>query len=202
MLEKFSIPTTLIVVVKKGVNDSELGEIVDLGLQYKCVRGVTFQPIRSTGRHESFDKNRDQMNLADVRTSLIRTSKSARAQDLIPHPQNPLGVSIGYFLRAPKGMVPVTNRVFKRAATSDESLGKKKDFSTSMYFLPRHDDEHFKYRELFRIAIVSFLDKFSFIREQLNTSNIAVVADSGKIVPLDSYYLDGPASSLIALHTS
>ena len=43
-LERAKISTTLVVTVKKGVNDAEIPDIVRFALQWRCVRGVTFQP--------------------------------------------------------------------------------------------------------------------------------------------------------------
>jgi uncharacterized radical SAM superfamily Fe-S cluster-containing enzyme len=40
-LERAAVPTTLVAVIKKGVNDGEVGEIIQAGLSYDCVRGVT-----------------------------------------------------------------------------------------------------------------------------------------------------------------
>ena len=51
------ISTTLVCVIKKGVNDNEIGDIVRHALTYSCVRGITFQPIQDAGRNEGFDKN-------------------------------------------------------------------------------------------------------------------------------------------------
>src|SRR5262249_14784700 len=45
-LEARNISTTLVVTVKKGVNDDEIPEIVKHALEWKCVRGVTVQPIQ------------------------------------------------------------------------------------------------------------------------------------------------------------
>ena len=41
--------------VKRGVNDDEIGEIVRHALEWRCVRGVTFQPVQDAGRNEGFD---------------------------------------------------------------------------------------------------------------------------------------------------
>ena len=43
-LERVGLSTTLVAVVKRGVNDHEIADIVTHALQWKCVRGVTFQP--------------------------------------------------------------------------------------------------------------------------------------------------------------
>ena len=70
-LERESISTTLVVVVKAGQNDDELGEIIDFALQWKCVRGITFQPIQDAGRNENFDPARDRIVLSDIRRTLL-----------------------------------------------------------------------------------------------------------------------------------
>ena len=62
-LEREGISTTLVCVVKKGVNDHEIGGIVRHALEYSCVRGVTFQPVQDAGRNLDFDKNRDRVLL-------------------------------------------------------------------------------------------------------------------------------------------
>ena len=41
-LNEYNISTTLVVTLKKGLNDSEIGKIIEYALQQKCVRGVTF----------------------------------------------------------------------------------------------------------------------------------------------------------------
>ena len=48
--ERHGISTTLVVTLKKGLNDDEIGEIIDFALEQPCVRGVTFQPIQAAGR--------------------------------------------------------------------------------------------------------------------------------------------------------
>ena len=42
-------------------------EIIDFALQWKCVRGITFQPVQDAGRNEGFDAGRDRIVLSDIR---------------------------------------------------------------------------------------------------------------------------------------
>jgi hypothetical protein len=51
-LNRYNISTTLVVTLKKGLNDHEIGKTIDYALQQPCVRGVTFQPIQDAGRVE------------------------------------------------------------------------------------------------------------------------------------------------------
>ena len=46
-LNHHGISTTLVVTLKKGLNDDEIGKIIDFALEQPCVRGVTFQPIQA-----------------------------------------------------------------------------------------------------------------------------------------------------------
>ena len=106
-LEKAGISTTLVCVVKRGVNESEIGGIVRHALTYSCVRGVTFQPVQDAGRNLNFDKNRDRVVLTDIRRE-IGTSGVFGTEDVIPLPCNPDQIAIGYGLRNGRGVTPMT----------------------------------------------------------------------------------------------
>jgi uncharacterized radical SAM superfamily Fe-S cluster-containing enzyme len=49
-LNRHNISTNLVVTLKKGLNDHEIGKTIDYALKQPCVRGVTFQPIQDAGR--------------------------------------------------------------------------------------------------------------------------------------------------------
>src|SRR5208283_732700 len=53
-LNRYNISTNLVVTLKKGLNDHEIGKTIDYALQQPCIRGVTFQPIQDAGRLESW----------------------------------------------------------------------------------------------------------------------------------------------------
>jgi 7,8-dihydro-6-hydroxymethylpterin dimethyltransferase len=56
-LNCYNISTNLVVTLKKGLNDHEIGKTIDYALKQPCVRGVTFQPIQDAGRLESWVPN-------------------------------------------------------------------------------------------------------------------------------------------------
>ena len=88
-LERHNISTTLVVTVKRGVNEHEIGRIVQHALDWRCVRGVTFQPVQDAGRNENFDAKRDRVLLSDIRRAVVRDSGVFGAADMIPLPCNP-----------------------------------------------------------------------------------------------------------------
>ena len=75
--------------MKRGVNDDEIGAIVRHALEWRCVRGVTFQPVQDAGRNENFDAKRDRVLLSDIRRAIIEDSGVFGADDMIPLPCNP-----------------------------------------------------------------------------------------------------------------
>ena len=55
-LNAHRISTTLVVTLRKGLNDGEIGAIIDYALLQPCVRGVTFQPVQHAGRAVGFNR--------------------------------------------------------------------------------------------------------------------------------------------------
>src|SRR5207248_10108933 len=52
-LERAGLSTTLVATVRKGVNDGEIGDVLRHAAEWRCVRGVNFQPVQDTGRNEA-----------------------------------------------------------------------------------------------------------------------------------------------------
>jgi hypothetical protein len=49
------LTVTLVAAVECGLNDHELGDIIEYGLAHPAVRSVSFQPVTHSGRHLEFD---------------------------------------------------------------------------------------------------------------------------------------------------
>ncbi len=49
------LTVTLVAAVERGLNEHELGDIVEFGLAHPAVRSVSFQPVTHSGRHVPFD---------------------------------------------------------------------------------------------------------------------------------------------------
>jgi len=111
-LEKYNISTTLVCAIRKGMNDDEVGEIIEYAQQWRCVRGVTFQPIQDAGRNENETKEQ-RITLSEIRNSIINADNPFEDADMIPLPCHPEHISIGYALKAPGKLVPVTGMLPK-----------------------------------------------------------------------------------------
>jgi uncharacterized radical SAM superfamily Fe-S cluster-containing enzyme len=218
-LERHNISTTLVVTVKRGVNDHEMGAIVRHALQWRCVRGVTFQPVQDVGRNEGFDKSR-RVVLSDIRRRIVEDSGVFGEADMVPLPCNPETISIGYGLRNGGTVLPVTSLIPREefvaiapnAITFEKHLALKAKFvelfslSSGANNAPERLAEllcclpkvtvpsGLGYENVFRVAIVQFMDRFNFCLGGVKRSCIHFVTPNGQIIPFDTYnlfYRDG-----------
>jgi len=214
-LERHGISTTLVVTVKRGVNGREIGAIVRHALEWRCVRGVTFQPVQDAGRNENFDPRRDRVLLSDIRRAVITDSGVFGADDMIPLPCNPEQISIGYGLRNGASVLPVTSLVPREelVAVMPNTINFEKqpilkDRFIDLFSLssgPNNSAERLheflcclpkvqapaalSYKNVFRVAIVQFMDRYNFCVGGVKRSCIHFVTPHGQIIPFDTYNL-------------
>ena len=81
-LNRCDISTTLVVTLKKGLNDARARPAsIDFALAQKCIRGVTFQPVQAAGRLENFDPSTDRLTLTEVRRRILEQTSVFRPED-------------------------------------------------------------------------------------------------------------------------
>jgi uncharacterized radical SAM superfamily Fe-S cluster-containing enzyme len=211
-LERNNISTTLVVTLKKGVNDEEIADIVRFALKWRCVRGVTFQPIQDAGRNEAFDPKANRIVLTEVRRRIAEAGVFA-LDDLIPLPCNPDQICIGYGLRAGEAVQPITallprelfvaaapntvafeaypelqKRVFDLLSLSTAQADASDKLAGLLCCLPdAMVPEAVAYENTFRVVISQFLDRFNFDLGTVKRSCVHFVEPDGRIIPFDTY---------------
>jgi uncharacterized radical SAM superfamily Fe-S cluster-containing enzyme len=211
-LERHNISTTLVVTLKKGVNDGEVADIVRHALQWRCVRGVTLQPIQDAGRNDAFDPKRHRVLLSDVRHEVAKAGVFA-LDDMIPLPCNPDAISIGYGLRNGAAVAPITSliprevlveaapntvtfenfpelkrRMFDLLSLSTAAADTSEKLAAVLCCLPEAAvPQEVSYEQTFRVVIVQFLDRFNFDLGSVKRSCVHFVEPDGKIYPFDTF---------------
>lgn len=213
-LNKLNLSTTLVVTLQKGLNDHEIGKVIDYALQQKCVRGVTFQPTQIAGRLEKFNPETDRMTLTEVRRKIMEQTDVFNTNDLIPVPCNPDALVMGYALKLGGEVFPLTryinpNDLLDNSKNTiiyeqDEALhGKMIDlFSTGnsvevaeenlksiMCCLPNIDAPELGYDNLFRVIIMQFIDAYNFDVRAVKKSCVHIVDKDNKIIPFETMNL-------------
>jgi len=212
-LEARDISTTLVCTVKRGVNDREIGEIVRHALKYRCVRGITFQPVQDAGRNLGFDPARHRIVLSEIRRRIVEESGIFADADMIPLPCNPASISIGYGLRDGEKVIPLTSLVPREAllpavpnaisfekypdlrrrfvdllSLSTAASNTAERLGSLLCCLPEVPvPEGSGYENVFRVTIVEFLDRFNFCLANVKRSCVHFVTPEGRIIPFDTY---------------
>ncbi|SEG29645.1 radical SAM protein [Paenibacillus sp. UNC499MF] len=219
-LNEFNISTTLVVTLKKGLNDSEVGDIIRYGLQQRAVRGVTFQPVQVAGRTEAFDPAKDRLTLSEVRRMIIEQSGIFQPEDIIPVPCHPDCLAMGYALKLGGQAVPLTGmidpqilleggrntivfeqdqtlkeQVFDLFSTAHSPESSALSLKNLLCCLPSVAvPEHIGYDNVFRVLIMQFLDPYNFDVRSVKKSCVHIAHPDGRIIPFDTYnlfYRDG-----------
>jgi uncharacterized radical SAM superfamily Fe-S cluster-containing enzyme len=214
-LEEAGISTTLVCVIRKGVNDDEIGDVLRHAQSRSCVRGVTLQPVQDAGRNDGFDPARNRIVLSEIRRAVIDQWGVFGEDDMIPLPCNPDAISIGYGLRAAGKVLPVTHlfpqEVLVQAAPNSvtfEGRPEMRRLLTELLSLSCAGQQsanvlhevlcclplievpaQIGYDRVFRVTVVSFLDRFNFCLASVKRSCIHFVTDDGRIIPFDTYNL-------------
>ncbi|HEU5067061.1 MAG TPA: radical SAM protein, partial [Sphingomicrobium sp.] len=227
-LERVGLSTTLVAVVKRGVNDDEVADIVRHALQWRCVRGVTFQPVQDAGRNENFDANTNRVLLTQIRREVGR-SGIFTAEDMIPLPCNPDQICIGYGLRDGEEVTPLTrllprelilsgpntisyevypelkDKVMDLLSLATAQANTQEKLAGLLCCLPQAMvPQALSYANSFRVVILQFLDRYNFDLGTVKRSCVHFVAPAGQIIPFDTYntfYRDGAeGAGVLARH--
>ncbi len=229
-LNRHNISTTLVVTVKKGLNDGELGDIIDFALQQPCVRGVTVQPIQAAGRLQNYDPETDRLTLSEVRRRILEQSDLFQPDDIIPVPCNPDCLAMAYALKLGDDVVPLTRfvspetlvskgrntivverdealreHVFELFATNHSPDSQAGSLADLLCCLPQvQAPQGLGYDNVFRVLIMQFIDAHSFDLRAVKKSCVHIAQPDGKIVPFDTFnlfYRDDLADRLARLRT-
>ena len=214
MLNRFRLSTTLVVTLKKGVNDQEIGEILEFATQQPCVRGVTFQPIQAAGRLDGFNAATDRLTLTEVRRRILEQHRLFTPQDLVPVPCHTDAIAMGYAVRRGKTLVPLSKLIDPRRLTEvggnticyeqDPALRQnlRQLYSVSASPVSAAEDMDslccrpdqaalppIKYDQVFRVIILQFMDAWSMDLRSLKRSCVHIVHPDGRLIPFDTYNL-------------
>jgi uncharacterized radical SAM superfamily Fe-S cluster-containing enzyme len=218
-LNEAGLSTTLVVTLKKGLNDGEIGEIIDFALTQPCVRGVTLQPIQDAGRVLDYDPRLHRLTVSEIRRRIAEQSSLFTLQDVVPVPCNPDTLAMAYAIKTPERTVPLTrwldpqtlvegsgntivferdlalretvkDQVFRLFSTNHSPESQANCLSELMCCLPLVSaPSELRYDNVFRLLIVQFMDAYSLDVRALKKSCIHFAQPDGKLVPFESYNL-------------
>jgi len=213
-LNRLNISTTLVVTVERGVNDDEMGSIIEFALQQPCVRGVTFQPVQQAGRLSGYDPAKHRLTLSEVRRRILEQTDTFKPEDLIPVPCHPDSLAMAYAMKLGGKVVPLTgmiepdvlinggrntiiyerdpairDHIFKLFSTNHSPQSQASTLRELLCCLPQVlAPKSLGYDNLFRVLIVQFIDAQSFDLRSIKKTCIHIAhPDAKRLIPFDTY---------------
>jgi 7,8-dihydro-6-hydroxymethylpterin dimethyltransferase len=215
-LNRYDISTTLVVTLKKGLNDGEIGRVIDFALEQPAIRGVTLQPVQAAGRLDGYDPATDRLTLTEVRRAILTQTDVFRPEDVIPVPCHPDALAMAYALKIDGNVLPLTGlidpkilieggrntivyeqddrvrdgilKLFATNHSPESSAGSLRDL---LCCLPRIEAPgDLGYQNIFRVLIMQFIDAFDFDVRSVKKSCVHIVHPrDGRLIPFDTYNL-------------
>ncbi|MFV2062822.1 MAG: radical SAM protein [Chloroflexota bacterium] len=212
-LEQAGLHTILVAAVERGVNEHEVGPIVEFGLRHGAVRGVMFQPVTHTGRHPDHDPMA-RMTVPDVLRSLEDGGETFRTSDFVPIPCCfPTCSSVTYaYLDDDGGVIPlprilevddyldyITNRTLPAvdrdilhaleglwSASSVPGSDQSENFACAAcdLDLPALTDLA---KRVFMVQVRDFLDPWTFDVKKAMKCCIGILQEDGRMIPFCTY---------------
>jgi len=214
-LSEADVSTTLVVTLRKGLNDHEIGPIIDFALTQPCVRGVTFQPIQAAGRLDDYDLARDRLTLTEVRRKILEQTSVFGEADVIPVPCHPDCLAMAYALKVDGKVVPLTGmiprdvllqsegstivyekndglreRLFAAFSTGHSPASAAMSLKQLLCCLPLvKAPESITYANVFRVIVMKFMDAYDMDVRSVKKTCVHIVHPDGRIIPFDTYNL-------------
>ena len=212
-LDEAGISTCLVVTLVKGINDGEVGEIIDYAASRRCVRGVTFQPLQAAGRLVGVRPETSRLTLTEVRRAIIEQSSLFCARDIVPVPCHTDALAMGYALRVGSKLMPLSKLVDPRALlniggnticyeqdprirdqvmrlfSASASPASAADSINELCCEPDVRTGGFSYDKVFRVVIMQFMDAWNMDLRSLKRSCVHIVHPDGRLIPFETYNL-------------
>jgi uncharacterized radical SAM superfamily Fe-S cluster-containing enzyme len=134
VLESLNIPTTILCVCIKGVNEQDVADIVQHYLKKRFVRSITIQNMTFTGKGGRTFKPREHITIDEVE-KLLASREEFSVNDFFPlGSYHPLCYSVAYYIVYEDNVLPLSRIIDRRLLTqlSENSylLDARTDFST------------------------------------------------------------------------
>ncbi len=200
---------TLVPAIVPGINDQNIGEILNFGLSKSpAVRGVHFQPVSYIGRYPRPPKNEERITLPEVLHAIERqTAGKIKIEDMVPsgcdHPR--CGFH-GDFVLMPDGLIPLTPKAESGLCCQDDGRAhiRSRSFIARRWKRSVPDSEqecccNKNYRDLndfigrvksygFTITAMAFQDAYTLDMQRLRRCSLHVYRN-GRTIPFCARYL-------------
>jgi len=207
---KAGIGVVLVPTVKPGVNDHELGAIIQFAKRWvPTVRGVHIQPISYMGRYPASPRDEDRITIPDVISGLVsQTQGELQPENFLPRRSEDAHCSFSGLFILKEGRLQALTRRYTNVLPTTWGGHFRTPWESARSFMNLHwqvakpnpaqpntgcNCEHEPYHEVatkgLTISCMPFQDVWTIDLERLQRCCGHVVTQDRHIVPFCAYYL-------------
>ena len=200
-LGRLGIVMQLTMTLSKGVNDSEVGWVIDTAMRHPHIKLVALQPVTYSGRYELQREAVDRLTLSDVVKCVVRQSQTRmRKEDFVPIPcSHPNCGWLTLFVRRRKFKLNVTrhvdlakvmNQVAYKTVLSEQQIrdmvgtSRPSIISRCVGAIGRRI---VRPTDLFGIAIKPFMDRFNYDQDRISNCCHHLMDTQGQAISFCEY---------------
>jgi len=182
-LNKYDIPTILAPTIVKDANDHEAMKIINLGLDYENIVGITFHLVAYAG-HNKHDPPTDRMTMPDMIKRIVEDSGNLISkEDVVRNTWHNSECFSSIYLVKHGDDVKTADRNFN-VRSLNPAL---KNYSRLLYsknFIKDHNIvNNIKGRNVLQIIIKPLMDAYNFDLERARNCVVGVLTPEGNLVP-------------------
>jgi uncharacterized radical SAM superfamily Fe-S cluster-containing enzyme len=200
-LARLGIHMQLTMTITRGINDAEIGWVIDTGMKHDHVKVVALQPVTYSGRYDLDQDPLERLTLSDVAKAVAaQIRKRSAADDFVPIPcSHPNCGWITLFVRRfglthnitrSVDLDRVMNQVANRTLLSTDELrdvvGTRK--SSLLQRVGAHIGKKLiRSTDVFGIAIKPFMDRYNYDQDRISACCHHLLDTQGRPVSFCEY---------------
>ena len=200
-LEKLGIHMQLTMTITAGVNDSEIGWVVDTGLAHDHVKVVALQPVTYSGRYDLTQDPLTRLTLSDVAKAVAaQVKRRMAAEEFVPIPcSHPNCGWITLFVRRfglrhnitrsvdlDRVMNQVANKTLLSTGELREVVGTKKEGWLQRIGMAL-GKKLIRSTDIFGVAIKPFMDRHNYDQDRISACCHHLLDTQGRPVSFCEY---------------
>ncbi len=200
-LGRLGIVMQLTMTLSKGVNDAEVGWVIDTAMRHPHIKLVALQPVTYSGRYELQREAVDRLTLSDVVKCVVRQSQTRmRQQDFVPIPcSHPNCGWLTLFVRRRKFKLNITrhvdlarvmNQVAYKTVLSEQQIREMVGTSRPSILsrcVGAIGRRLVRPTDLFGIAIKPFMDRFNYDQDRISNCCHHLMDTQGQAISFCEY---------------
>lgn len=201
LAREMDIQTQITMTVTRGLNEHEIGWVVDQGMRYRNIKVIALQPVTYSGRYDLPQDPLLRITLSDIVKAVVaQARKKTRPEDYVPIPcSHPncgwvtlflrrfgLTTNIVKYVDLPKAIQQVSNKAMLTTNELREAVGNNESNPLRRVAV-KLGRRLVRSKDMLTIGIKPYMDRFSYDQDRISNCCTHLLDTHGNPVSFCEY---------------